>query len=224
MPQTPNHHAGRIAFSLAAVLAGALALGGCGGASLSNLSSNIFGSSPEPASDAPNSGGPSLTASDLSCPDVTVRTGAATLLIGSKPGQGEPAPLDVVYQGNIVNTARECGLNAGLVMIKVGVEGRVITGPAGVPGVVNVPLRVAVVHEGISPTTIVSKFTIIPVTISNAVDRVNFTHIQSDITFPVPQPPSALDHYVIYVGFDPIAAQPQKKPVKPKPKAKAKQS
>ena len=42
-----------------------------------------------------------------------MRTGAATLMIGSKPGEGEPSPLDVRYQGSIVRTARECHLNAG---------------------------------------------------------------------------------------------------------------
>ena len=62
-------------------------------------------------------------------------------------------------------------------MMKVGIEGRVITGPAGGPGTIDVPLRIAVVHDGINPKTIVSKFARVQVTVASAVDRVPFTHI-----------------------------------------------
>ncbi len=79
-----------------------------------------------------------------------MRTGAATLMIGSKPGEGEPNALDVRYQGSIIRTARECHINAGMMTMKVGIEGRIITGPAGGPGTVDVPLRVAVVQEGVA--------------------------------------------------------------------------
>ena len=37
---------------------------------------------------------------DTDCPSVQVRTGAATLMIGSKPGEGEPSALDLRYQGS----------------------------------------------------------------------------------------------------------------------------
>ena len=95
-----------------------------------------------------------MPTTDIECPDVEVRTGAATLMIGSKPGRGEPAALDVRYQGSIIRTARECHVNAGIMTMKVGVEGRIITGPAGGPGTVDVPLRIAVVQEGMNPKTI----------------------------------------------------------------------
>ena len=132
-----------------------------------------------------------------------MRTGAATLMIGSKPGEGEPSALDLRYQGTIMRTARECHVNAGVMTMKVGVEGRVITGPAGGPGTVDVPLRIAVVQEGINPKTVVSKFARVPVTIAGAVDRVIFTHVDPDISFPMPQPVADIDSYVVYVGFDP---------------------
>ena len=76
-----------------------------------------------------------------------MRTGAATLMIGSKPGEGEPSAIDLRYQGSFVRTARECHVNAGVMTMKVGVEGRVIIGPAGGPGDVDVPLRFAVVQK-----------------------------------------------------------------------------
>ena len=212
----------------------AVALGGCSSNSLNlnSLNTNLFGSS-APGNSAAGVTNADIEAanSDTPCPEVKVRTGASTLMITNKPAEGEPSPLDVRYQGSIVNMARECHLNAGLLIIKVGVEGRIITGPAGGPGTVNVPLRIAVVHEGINPTMVATKFTVIPVTVNNAIDRVTFTHVDPDIAFPLPQPASAIDSYVIYVGFDAIGAQPQKpkKPArkvrvkrKPKPKLKPK--
>jgi hypothetical protein len=149
---------------------------------------------------------------DVDCPEVSIRTGAATLLIGSKPGQeGEPNPLDVRYQGSITRTARECHVSGGVMTMKVGIEGRIITGPLGAPGAVDVPLRIAVVQEGPEPKTVASKFARETVTVQNTVDRVAFVHVEPDISFPLPQPASAIDRYVVYVGFDPIGAQPPAK-------------
>ena len=159
---------------------------------------------------------------------MNVRTGASTLMIGSKPGEGEPSALDLRYQATILRTARECRVNAGVMTMKIGVEGRVITGPAGGPGTVDVPLRIAVVHEGVNPKTIISKFARVPVDIAGAVDRVPFTHIDPEVSFPLPQPLAEIDSYVVYVGFDPAGAPPEKKKPaaksKPKTIAKPKQS
>ncbi len=207
----------------AAALLG-LALAGCGG------SSNLFSSSPldlfSSSSKATNVAGvdnANVSTSDVECPGVEVRTGAATLLIGSKPGEGEPSALDVKYQGSIIRTARECQINSGMMTMKVGIEGRIITGPAGGPGNVDVPLRIAVVREGITPQPIVSKFARVPVTIGSSVERATFTHVDPTITFPLPTPLADIDAYVVYVGFDATALQQEKpKPVKKKPAAKPK--
>jgi hypothetical protein len=160
------------------------------------------------------------SATDVECPTVDVRTGAATLMIGSKAGEGEPSALDLRYQGTIVRTARECRVSAGVMTMKVGIEGRVITGPAGGPGTVDIPLRIAVVQEGSNPKTITSKFARIQVGIAGAVDRVPFTHVDPDVSFPMPTRAADIDSYVVYVGFDPVGAQQDKK--KPAPKSKPK--
>ena len=199
-----------------------VALAGCGSTGSSMLDKvNIFSekkTSAMAASD--NSGGTIADTDDVECPGVAVRTGAATLMVGSKPGV-EPSALELRYQGSIIRTARECHVAAGVMTMKVGVEGRVITGPAGGPGTVDVPLRIAVVHEGPNPKPIVSKFASIPVSLTTAVDRALFTHVEQDVTFPMPVPAGAIDAYVVYVGFDPLGAQEKKKPpVKRKPAAK----
>jgi len=101
--------------------------------------------------------------------------------------------------------------------MKVGIEGRIITGPAGGPGAVDVPLRVAVVQSGVTPKPIVSNFGKETVTIDQQVDRAAFTHIDDNISFPLPRPLGLIDSYVVYVGFDPIGARP---PEKKKPPAR----
>jgi hypothetical protein len=203
-------------------VAGLLGLALAGG-NLLGSSTNIFGSS-KATTGEPAVGG-AAAASDVECPSINIRPGAATLMIGSKPGAGEPSALDLRYQGSIIRTARECHVNSGMMTMKVGIEGRVITGPAGGPGNVDVPLRIAVVKEGPEPKTIVSKLARIPVTITGAIDRAVFTHVDSDIAFPMPTSAADIDAYVIYVGFDSMASPPPKKPVaKAKRTSKPKQS
>jgi hypothetical protein len=228
-----TEHTVRSGAGTLALTALALALGGCGTASdlLKSSPLDYFSSSSKATNDAAAPGGTAnVSADDIECPDVRVRTGAATLMIGSKPGEGSPAALDLRYQGSIIRTARECHVNAGIMTVKVGIEGRVITGPAGGPGTVDVPLRIAVVQEGISPKVVVSKFGRETVTVNNSIDRVTFTHVEPDLAFPLPQPLGLIDAYVVYVGFDPVSAQPEKKPpakrkpVAKKPAAKPKQS
>lgn len=209
----------RVAITLAGL---ALLLAGCGSTNLFSTSALDLFSTSSKATTGDTSGA-SGAVTDVECPGIEVRSGAATLMIGNKPGEGEPAAMDLRYQGTIIRTARECQVNAGVMTMKVGIEGRVITGPAGGPGTVDLPIRIAVVHEGVPPKTIVSKFARVQVAVVNAVDRVPFTHVDSDIAFPMPQPAGDINSYVIYVGFDPTGApQEKKKPAgKPKPKPKA---
>jgi hypothetical protein len=184
---------------------------------------DLFKPTPKVTTGGTASTGPVID-TEYDCPDVQIRYGASTLMIGNKPGQGEPAALDVRYQGNILRTARECHLAGNIMTMKVGIEGRIITGPAGGPGNVDVPLRIAVVQEGTNQKTILSKFARETVTINNAVDRVTFTHIDPDISFPLPVPITDISRYIVYVGFDPLGAQPQKRPpvVKKKPRVRPK--
>jgi hypothetical protein len=190
--------------------------GGGGGTSLFGSGSSpldLFNSSTKATSGGTANSGP-LIDTQFDCPEVKIRYGASTLTVGGKPGEAEPNPLEVRYQGSITRTARECHLAGTTMIMKVGIEGRIITGPAGGPGAVEVPLRIAVVHEGVNPQTIVSKFARETATVTQGIDRASFVHIDSDISFPLPAPAAAITNYVVYVGFDPLGAKPQvKKPV-----------
>jgi hypothetical protein len=202
--------------SAAGLLGLAVILSGCGGNLLGSSSSmsNIFGSSKATttSSDSAAGVGSADANADIECPSVDVRLGAATFMVGSKPGEGEPSAMDLRYQGSIIRTARECKVAGGVMTMKVGIEGRVITGPAGGPGNVDVPLRLAVVREGVTPKPILSKFVRIPVTITGSIDRVTFTHVDPEISFPMPVPAADIDSYIVYVGFDSMASPPPKRP------------
>ena len=207
-----------------------LLLSGCGSTGSTGSVGSLFSTSPLDLfheSSKATTGGTASTGpvvdTQYDCPPVKVRLGTATLMIGDKPGTGEPSPLDVRYQGSILRTARECHLAGNIMTMKVGIEGRIITGPAGGPGPVAVPMRIAVVQEGIAnPKMIVSKFEQQTVTVNNAVDRVTFTQIDPDVSFPLPTPVTDIGQYVVYVGFDALGAQMQKKkPVRRRPPSPA---
>jgi hypothetical protein len=143
------------------------------------------------------------------CPPVDVRAGASTLMI---PPSGADA-LSLRYQGSIAELGRECNVSAGIMRMKVGIQGRVLVGPAGGPGQIDVPIRYAVVREGPEPRTVISKFSKLAVAIPPGQQTVLFTHVDSEIAFPMP-PGLDIEAYVVYVGFDPIGEkqQPVKKP------------
>jgi hypothetical protein len=171
------------------------------------LNSWLFG---PPAQD--NSTTNANTPAELECPGVEVRQGASTLAINT-PG-ADPGPMNTRYQVSIARTARECAPLGGVMTMKVGVQGRVLLGPAGGPGQVDLPLRVVVVREGADPKPIVSKLARLSVAVAAGQTAVPFMHVEQDLTFPMPSP-AVLENYVVYVGFDPDAA-----PAKPERKAK----
>jgi hypothetical protein len=123
------------------------------------------------------------------------------------------------YQLALGDTARECHLIGTNLTMKVGVRGRVVLGPAGGPGRVDVPVRIAVVREGVTPRAITSKLNRITVDVPPDDPNVPFSVVEDDISFPMPKG-SEIDSYVVYVGFDPAGAaeldKPKRKPA-PKP-------
>ena len=177
---------------------------------------NLFSSGTATGQDKVAATAPSGPDPNLDCPGVTVRSGAATLAVNT-PGV-EPSATNLRFQATVSQTARECAVSAGNMTMKIGIQGRVILGPAGTPGKYEVPMRLALVREGVEPRTIWTKLYRVPVTLSPGETNVAFVQVEEGMTFPVPGRED-LEAYVVYVGFDPSALAPEK-PRRPAKKGK----
>jgi|tagenome__1003787_1003787.scaffolds.fasta_scaffold20940151_1 hypothetical protein len=127
----------------AALAAGLLSLALCiEPASAQGISDTLrnllrYGSTTEPPA-APQAG---IEVED--CPRVDVTEGGAALRTYAGGRTGSPEALR--SQLTISNVARECiGRPDGSIVVKVGVEGRALIGPAGSPGRFDAPIRVVV--------------------------------------------------------------------------------
>lgn len=171
------------------------------------------GKSDETAPSTPAEG--QLETGGLTCPDVKIRAGASTYAVAA-PGK-QAVGSDVRYQATITRTARDCNLSGGQITARVGIQGRVIAGPAGAPATVEVPLRVAVVQGGVNEKTITT--TVVRTTVSMAEGlSVPFSVVAEDIVYPAVSA-DINDSYVFYIGFDPQALKPEPKPRVVKKKA-----
>jgi hypothetical protein len=162
-----------------------------------------------PAEAPPGGAVSAMPEAETDCPTVDIRSGASTLSIG--PTGADATPTSLRYQATIARTARECAVRGPNMTIKVGVQGRIILGPAGGPGQIDVPMRLALVREGVEPKTIWTKLYRVAVTIPQGQTNVPFVQVEEDMTFPTP-PGADLDAYVVYVGFDPegLKARPER--------------
>ncbi|HML11748.1 MAG TPA: hypothetical protein VK456_00495 [Xanthobacteraceae bacterium] len=188
-----------------------------GGSSFTQRIKNMFSSGSSSGQEKVAATAPSGPDPNLDCPSVTVRSGAATLAVNA-PGV-EPSATNLRFQATIAQTARECAVNAGNMTMKVGIQGRVILGPDGTPGKIEVPMRLALVREGIEPRTVWTKLYRVQVMVPPGETNVPFVQVEEAMTFPVPSR-SDLEAYVVYVGFDPSALAPPEKPRRPSKKAR----
>ena len=181
--------------------------------SLTDRFKSLFGGkSEEPAPGAPPSAPEGE--SDLSCPPVSIRAGASTYAVAA-PGK-QAVGNDLRYQATITRTARDCTRNGDQITARIGIQGRVIAGPAGNPPTVEIPLRVAVVQGGVQEKTIATKVYRTTVSMSEAGSD-PFSLVAEDVVYPVP-PGATGDSYIFYIGFDPQALKPEPKPVARKKK------
>jgi hypothetical protein len=213
--------AGHLRMALALAVAGSV-LSGCGGGSMFGGSSDsgpsmgdrfsqLFGSK----SQAVGETAPAAEGNELDCPPVNIRAGASTFAVAA-PGK-QAVGNDLRYQATITRTARDCTKNGGEIVARIGIQGRVIAGPAGNPPTVEVPLRVAVVQGGVAERTIATKVFRTTVQMGESTS-VPFSLVAEDLVYPVP-PGATGDSYIFYIGFDPQALTPER-PVKPTKKKK----
>jgi hypothetical protein len=201
-----------------AILAAVALAMGCGmlatpaaSQSITDRFKSLFGGgkSDQPAADgtAPTAVSPDGE-NDLTCPPVSIRAGASTYAVAVADKQ--PVGNDLRYQATITRTARQCTRNGDQITARIGIQGRVIAGPAGAPPSVAIPLRVAVVQGGVSEKTVATKVYQTTVSMSEASSE-PFSLIAEDLVYPVP-PGAVADSYIFYIGFDPQALKPEPKP------------
>ena len=209
----------RAAFALAAAAA---VLSGCGGGSnmfsapadsgsiptISDRYNQLFGSKSQAVGEAP----PAADGTELDCPVVKIRAGASTYAV-APPGK-QPVASELRYQATITRTARDCTRSSGQIVARIGIQGRVIAGPAGAPATVEIPLRVAVVQAGVHERVIATK--VYRTTVSMTEDTsVPFSVVGEELTYSMP-PGATSESYVFYIGFDPQAVTPEPKSARKK--------
>lgn len=193
-------------------------LSGCGGTTLNNP----FSTAPPPDAEIPTiserfdqifggHGKVAETAPDgteVDCPMVKIRAGASTYAI-APPGK-QLVASELNYQATITRTARDCRRAAnGQITARIGIQGRVVTGPAGAPATIEIPLRVAVVQTGVQERVLTTK--VYRTTVAMSEEGGAFSLVGDDLVFNMPAPLTS-DSFVFYVGFDPQALAPQPQP------------
>jgi len=204
----------RIAFGFAA--AGAL-LSACSGASntfttpqeaeplptITDRFHQLFGSKSQAVGEAPSA----ADGAEPDCPVVKIRAGTSTYAV-ALPGK-QPVGSDLRYQATITRTARDCRRSSGQIIARIGIQGRVIAGPAGSPATIEIPLRVAVVQTGINEKVIATK--VYRTTVSMTEDgSVPFSLVGEDLAYSMPSGATS-ESYIFYIGFDPQAVTPEPK-------------
>ena len=81
---------------------------------------------------------------NLICPGIEVKEGGAAQRVYA----GGQDSRNVRYQFSLGELARECRVVGNQLILKVGVEGKVLLGPAGAPSSFTVPITVAVKKDG----------------------------------------------------------------------------
>ena len=137
-----------------------------------------------------------------SCPQVYLRDGTAVLERFGKGAKDDPQNL--LYQATLADTTRQCVLNENQLVMTVMVQGRIVSGPAGGSGTVNLPIRVAVLD---GPNELYSQTVQYPVTIPADTGSGQFIFTQANVAIPG----GSGGFTKVYVGFEDGPAKKKKR-------------
>lgn len=135
----------------------------------------------------------------LTCPAINIYP-RDRLITYYLPGREDQ--LAIRHRGEITKVARECSSQPDKVYIKYGIAGRVLLGPQGKPGTVNLPVIVYLTDR--QRNIISSQNFKVTITITDG-DPVGYFSLVRDVTVPVPVG-SVPNDFVLYVAFDQNAA------------------
>ncbi|MFT6658196.1 hypothetical protein [Maritalea sp.] len=185
----------KIGRAIAVVATASLSLSACigsfaGGNNNTNQLQNKSATQTEIANSAPTAF--PIVASE--CPQIRVRSGGESFGVYTKGQIGNAKELR--YQAVIDKQSRNCLVSNGLITVKMGVVGRLLTGPKGSNDTVNVPLRFAVERDGLS---VFSQKYDIPITITPPSQAEEFIKVVENVAIPY----VGGEEIIIWVGFDP---------------------
>jgi len=133
------------------------------------------------------------SAADIVCPIVEIKEGGAALR------NGGPTNDSVRTQFQIDTTARECEpAGSNQVTVKVGIQGKLLIGPAGSPGTYGADLHVAIRHDTDQKIVVAKTYRVTAT--SDATGEGAF----QIVTEPLPMTVEGFDvadQYSIFVGF-----------------------
>jgi hypothetical protein len=169
-----------------------LALGGCMGSSGPSQTSAITAASTAEGGDTEAIDVRRYLGPDY-CPELRISEGAQ-LVRHYEPGHIDE-PAHVIWQASLGRTARECLYDLqGNLTLRIGVSGRVIAGPKGGAGTVQVPIGIVV--EKYQEAELAAETLMLSVNIPPG-NSTTFSEVR-EIT--VPSPGTNRD-YLIHVGF-----------------------
>ncbi len=133
----------------------------------------------------------------LRCPALEVLDGTSSYRTYTGADQSNG---NVRYQFSMGDVARDCTRSGNEILMKVGVEGRVLLGPAGSPASFSVPVRIAIRRDS-DQKAAVAKLYQVPASIAAGETTGAFTLVTDPISVPFVSA-HADDDYTILVGFD----------------------
>ena len=129
------------------------------------------------------------------CPPVVLREGTAFYRTYAKGGKDDAAKL--IYQASLGDVTRDCKRDAGtgMMTITVAVAGKVVTGPAGGPGTIRMPIRVAAVR---GEEVLYSKLHTYELNVGSTPGATQFLFKDPAVVIPIPSPGTIQ----VFAGFD----------------------
>lgn len=127
------------------------------------------------------------------CPPVYLREGTA--VHRKYAGRAKEDAENLLYQATLADTTRQCVLSENGLRMTVMAQGRIVTGPAGSPQTVKLPIRVAATDGA---QTLYSQLVQFEVTIPADSGTGQFIFTQANVDLP-----GGSGGFVkVYVGFD----------------------
>lgn len=177
------------------ILASSLGLASClGGGQSGPSDSQASAMQSEPAEEEELEPGERARAALLDyCPPVEIKVGGPAYTVYERGGEGDINRLR--YQATFSDFPRNCTDQSGVLTIRLGIAGFLLSGPRGGPGTLTVPIRVEVIQD--NDVVVLDRALPTPVTVPAGAVRGQFARTEELV---VPSPPR--ENMRVVLSFD----------------------